>query len=422
MCPIGGFMINKEKLLNRFLNYVSIDTQSDNQSPSTPSTKGQFILAEMLAQEMKDLGLSSVSLSPFGFAYGMLPRNDAGDYPAIGLMAHLDTYCDFPGQSVNPIVHDNYAGGPLIISTSLGKSIDPTLFPELHQYIGHQIVTTDGTSLLGADDKGGIAIILSAINYLIDHPEIRHGDIYIAFSPDEEIDRGGIDAIDLSQMPVDFVITVDGDGVHEINFENFNASNAKLVIEGRSVHSGEAKGKLLHASYMAQELLSLIPKELRAEETEGYEGFIHLDDIHGSVASCEMTFSLRDFELQGLEDKKNLLAGLVSQLEQNYAGASFALTMHDDYINMKNCISAIPGLQELICAAYEKTGYAPKVLPIRGGTDGAMLAAKGLAAPNLFIGGHNYHGELEYVSVDAMALSSEALIHCFALSRRDLRP
>jgi tripeptide aminopeptidase len=413
-------MINKKKLLARFLKYVAVDTQSNNHSLSTPSTQGQLVLAKMLADEMEAMGLSQVSLSSSGFAYGLLPRNHQGDYPAIGLMAHLDTYCDFPGQSVNPVVHDAYKGGHLIINSTLQKSIDPALFPELNQYIGHQIVTTDGTSLLGADDKGGIAIILSTIEYLIDHPEINHGDIYIAFSPDEEIDRGGIDSLDLDRMPVDFIITVDGDGVHELNFENFNAASGKVVIVGRSVHTGEAKGKMLNACYIANELLSLIPKGMRAEETEGYEGFIHLDDIQGSVAFCEMTFSIRDFEQQGLEDKKQLLAKIVQKLEGIYTGATITLSLQDDYINMKNCISQFSGLQELICSAYEKTGHTPIILPIRGGTDGAMLAVKGLAAPNLFIGGHNYHGELEYVSVDAMALSSQALIHCFELSRRDM--
>lgn len=413
-------MINKEKLLSRFLTYVAIDTQSNNHSLSTPSTQGQLVLAKILADEMETMGLSQVSLSSSGFAYGLLPRNHQGDYPAIGLMAHLDTYCDFPGQSVNPMVHDEYKGGPLIISSTLQKGIDPAQFPELNRYIGHQIVTSDGTSLLGADDKGGIAIILSAIEYLIDHPEINHGDIYLAFSPDEEIDRGGIDSLDLDKMPVDFIITVDGDGIHELNFENFNAASCKVVIGGLSVHTGEAKGKMRHACYIGNELLCLIPKSMRAEETEGYEGFIHLDEMQGSVANCEMTFSIRDFEQQGLEDKKQLLTDIALKLECRYAGATINLSFQDDYVNMKNCISQFSGLQELICKAYEKTGHTPVVLPIRGGTDGAMLAVKGLAAPNLFIGGHNYHGELEYVSVDAMALSSQALIHCFSLSRRDM--
>lgn len=417
--PLWRFQMNKDGLLQRFLRYVAIDTQSDNKVDKTPSTDSQMVLASLLIMEMQDMGLSNVSLSSTGFAYGLLKANCDANYPPIGLMAHLDTYCDFPGHPVNPIVHNAYCGGPLVINADLGKVIDPALFPELSRYVGHQLVTTDGTTLLGADDKGGIAIILTAIEHLLLHPEIEHGDIYIAFSPDEETDKGGVDCLDLSLMPVDFVITVDGDGLNELNFENFNAASCKVHIEGRSVHTGEAKGKMLHAAYIGQEFLSLIQPDLRAEESEGYEGFIHLDDIQGSVAQCDLTFALRDFDRQGLEQKKELLSELAKCIESKHQGAAIHMTFHDDYINMKDCITAYHGLEALICSAYEKTGYTPQVIPIRGGTDGAMLAERGLAAPNLFIGGHNYHGELEYVSVDAMVIAAETLIHCFSLSRKD---
>lgn len=398
------------KLLQRFLNYVAIDTRSDDTSESTPTTSCQWNLARLLEKEMKDLGLSEVFLTDKCFVHGMLPANTGGSIPSIGLMAHMDTYPGFDGSSVKPVIHPSYKGGLITLNPQKLLFLDPELFPELNRYIGHDLITTDGTTLLGADDKGGIAEILTAVEHLIAHPDIPHGDIYIAFTPDEETDRGGIDALDLSLFPVDFVITVDGDGQGEVNFENFNAASALVTIRGRSVHTGEAKNKMINSSKIAVEWIGMLPENETPETTEGYEGFFHVDSLSGSVERAEINCMIRDFSPEGFSARKNTLKTITQTLNRKYGDDTVNLTLRDDYINMKNVLEKQPQLISGVLTALKYAGITPQVLPIRGGTDGAMLADRGIAAPNLFIGGHNYHGEFEFVSLQAMEAAVAGIV------------
>lgn len=409
------------KLLQRFLNYVAIDTRSDDASESTPSTPCQWDLARLLEKEMKELCLSKVILTDKCFVHGMLPAN-TGSTPAIGLMAHLDTYPGFDGSCVKPIIHPNYQGGIVPLNPEKFMFLDPELFPELNRYIGHDLITTDGTTLLGADDKGGIAEIMTAVEHLIAHPDIPHGDIYIAFTPDEETDRGGIDALDLSLFPIDFALTVDGDGQGEVNFENFNAANALVSIRGRSVHTGEAKDKMINSSKVAAEWIGMLPESEVPETTEGYEGFFHVDSLSGSVERAEINCIIRDFSIEGIDARKNTLRTITRTLNQKYGADTVNLVLRDDYINMKSVLEERPQLIAGVLTALRHVGITPQILPIRGGTDGAMLAARGIAAPNLFIGGHNYHGEFEFVSLQAMEAAVKGIIGIvrhFALNRQE---
>lgn len=398
------------QLLQRFLTYVAIETRSDDGSDTTPSTACQWDLAYLLEKELFELGLSQVLVTDKCFVHALLPANTQGKTPAIGLMAHLDTYPGFEGAGVKPQVHRNYQGGPLVLNPERDIRLDPELFPEMNRYMGHDLITTDGTTLLGADDKGGIAEIMTAVAHLMAHPEIPHGDIHIAFSPDEEIDRGGLGALDLNLFPVDFVLTVDGDGQGEVNFENFNAGSAVVSIRGRSVHTGEAKGKMINGTKVAMEWIGMLPASECPEETEGYQGFYHIDTLSGSVDCAEINCMIRDFSPVEYAGRKKALEAITESLNRKYGQDTVTMVLRDDYINMKNVIDQKPHLIAGVLKALEQTGTPPQILPIRGGTDGAMLAVMGIAAPNLYIGGHNYHGEFEFVSLQAMEAAVDGII------------
>lgn len=418
--------IDTKDMVARFMHYVTIDTRSDDHTLGTPSTAVQWVLANQLAKELTELGLVDVVVTESCFVHATLPANVeqalCGDVsscvnssPAIGLMAHLDTYPGFSGTSVKPILHPRYAGGEIVIQEAPRLVISPELSPELKNYIGHDIITSDGTTLLGADDKAGIAEIMAAVAYLVKHPEVPHGEIRIAFTPDEEIDRGGLSALEAANFPVDLVLTVDGDGLGEINFDNFNAAHVDLIFTGRSVHTGEAKGRMRHATKMALEWLSHLPEQEVAENTEGYEGFYHLDALEGGVDTAALTVLIRDFDAEGYQKRLKALSDITRTLQEKYGSENIAMTLTEDYRNMQAVIEKKPYLKTALIAAVKAAGITPKVTPIRGGTDGALLAEMGIPAPNLFIGGHNYHGQYEFVSVQAMEAAARAVVHFVVL-------
>lgn len=397
-------------ILERFINYVQIDTRSDDSSDSIPSSEGQWTLANLLVEELKSLGLEDIILTEHCFVHAKLPSNCGEDRPVIGLMAHLDTYPGFSGKDVNPVVHSNYQGEDLVLNAAENCILSPKDFPDLLKYLGDDIVTTDGRTLLGADDKAGIAEIMEAVAYFVVHPEVAHGELRIVFTPDEETDRGGLSALNLALLPVDFVITMDGDGIGEVNFENFNAAHAEIIINGRSVHTGEGKNRMINAGRIAAEWIAELPLSETPENTEGYEGFFHIEEVSGNVERAQIYCLIRDFYDEGFMQRKDYLKKLTAAFASKYGEKTIEMRLTDDYRNMKNVIERSPVLTDSVIKSIEASGLTPKVMPVRGGTDGAMLAEMGIAAPNIFLGGHNYHGQYEFVSVQAMEAATRVLI------------
>lgn len=398
-------------ILERFLNYVKIDTRSDDSVTQIPSTEGQWTLAKLLEKELLEMGLEEVLLTDRCFVHGVLKSNVETKLPVIGLMAHLDTYPGFTAAGVNPLLHQCYDGGKLMLNIERQTILSPDEFPDLLKYIGEDIITTDGTTLLGADDKAGIAEIMEAVAYFISHPEIPHGELRIVFTPDEETDRGGLEALDRALLPVDFVITMDGDGVGEVNFENFNAAHANINITGRSVHTGEAKGRMINACAIANEWISRLPKEEVPEHTENYEGFYHIEEMSGNVEHAHIYCLIRDFYEDAFMQRKDYLKKLTAELAAKYGENVIQITLTDDYRNMKHVIERDPVLIEAVIKSIRDSGITPKIMPIRGGTDGALLAEMGILAPNIFLGGHNYHGQYEFISVQAMEKATNVLVN-----------
>ncbi len=398
-------------ILERFMKYVKIDTRSDDSVAQIPSSKGQWELAKVLEKELVDLGLEEVVLTENCFVHAVLRANVDVKLPVIGLMAHLDTYPGFSSSGVNPIVHKRYQGGDLILNAERQMFLKPEDFPELLKYTGEDIITTDGTTLLGADDKAGIAEIMEAVAFFVRNPEVPHGELRVVFTPDEETDRGGLDALDRSLLPVDFVITMDGDGIGEVNFENFNAAHAEVLFTGRSVHTGEAKNRMINACAIANEWASMLPKDEVPEQTEGYEGFYHIEEMSGNVEQARIYCLIRDFSEDVFMQRKDFLKKLTAQFAEKYGAQVIQMTLTDDYRNMKNVIERDPLLIEAVLKSIRDSGLNPKILPVRGGTDGAMLAEMGILAPNIFLGGHNYHGQYEFISVQAMEAATQVLIN-----------
>lgn len=397
-------------VLQRFLSYITIDTRSDDNSETTPSTPGQWNLARLLVDELNELGLEQVILTEHCFVHAILPANTSVPVPTIGLVTHLDTSPAFCGGPVNPQIHSRYAGGPILLNPEKRLTLDPELFPKLSKYIGHDIITTDGTSLLGADDKAGIAEVMTALEHLLLNREIPHGEIRVVFTPDEETDRGGIQKMDWALFPVDTAVTVDGDGLGEVNFENFNAAHALVRIAGRSTYTGDAKNSMINACRIAAEWISHLPPSETPENTEGYEGFFHIERSAGTVETAEIYCLIRDFDLDGFMRRKALLQQITRKLNDQYGNNVIALTIHDDYFNMKSAIEPRPQLISGIVDSIHASGIMPRVVPVRGGTDGAHLAAKGIATPNIFVGCHNCHGPYEFISVQVMEAAVTTLI------------
>ncbi|MCD8042984.1 MAG: peptidase T [Tannerellaceae bacterium] len=392
---------------DRFLKYVSFDTESSETTGTTPSTPGQRVLAEELVKELQAIGLEEITLDDNCYLMATLPANTTKEVPAIGFIAHLDTSPDMPGKGVKArIVH--YEGGSIVLSEKEHVILSPEMFPELKAYTGQDIIVTDGTTLLGADDKGGIAAIVSAMEYLIQHPEIEHGKIRIAFTPDEEIGQGA-DHFDVQKFGCEWGYTIDGGQIGELEYENFNAAGAKISFKGLNVHPGTAKDKMVNASLLAVEFASWLPPHQRPEHTTGYEGFFHLTNMNGSVEEASLSYIIRDHDRALFEQKKQLLEVLVKQMNLLHPGST-TLEMHDQYYNMREMVEPNKHIIDLAFEAMTAVGVKPVVKPIRGGTDGARLSFMGLPCPNIFAGGHNFHGRYEYLPVDSLRKSMETII------------
>ncbi|AAM25000.1 tripeptide aminopeptidase [Caldanaerobacter subterraneus subsp. tengcongensis MB4] len=397
------------KVVERFLKYVKYHTTSDENSNTFPSTEGQLIFARELAKELKELGLSEVEVDENGYVTALLSANTDKKIPTIGFIAHMDTSPDMCGKDVKPQIIENYDGNDIVLNKEKGIILSTSEFPELKNYIGKTLITTDGTTLLGADDKAGIAEIITAIEYLINHPEIEHGNVKIAFTPDEEIGRG-VDKFNVKKFACDFAYTVDGGELGTIEYENFNAASAKIKIHGRNVHPGTAKGKMKNSILIGIELQNMLPELERPEHTEGYQGFYHLNNFQGTVEETSMYYIIRDFDKQAFSDKKEYIKSIVEALNKKYGEGTVELELKDQYYNMREVIEKHMHIVETAMEAMRSLGIEPKVVPIRGGTDGARLSFMGLPTPNLFTGGHNFHGKYEFIPIHAMEKAVEVIV------------
>lgn len=389
----------------RFLRYVKIDTASDPHSESTPSTLKQFNLAKLLVEEMKALGLEDVSLDDRCYIMGRLKGNTPGA-PRIGLIAHMDTSPDFNSEHVMPKLIMNYDGGDIVLNEAIGIVMTPKDFPELLGYVGQDLITTDGTTLLGADDKAGIAEILSIVEYLEAHPEIPRGDLMVAFTPDEEVGKGA-DHFDVEKFGAEFAYTFDGGELGELEYENFNAASADLIILGRNIHPGSAKNKMVNSLLIAMELNGMLPVAEIPAYTEKYEGFFHLTEMKGDVERTTLHYIIRDHDMKQFIERKEMLQRIVDFLNNTYGAGTVSLTVKDSYYNMKEKIEPVLSIVTEVKEAMEALGVKPIIKAIRGGTDGSRLSYMGLPTPNIFTGGHNFHGRFEYVSMQAMEMAVE---------------
>lgn len=395
-------------IVDRFIKYARIDTQSDENSTQIPSTLKQFNLAKEVEKEAIEMGLVDVSLDNNCYLMATLPSNTSKKVPVIGFISHLDTSPDMSGNNVNPRIVKNYDGKDIILNEINNVILSPKDFPELLSHKGEDIIVTDGTTLLGADDKAGIAEIMSAMQYLIDHPEIEHGKIRIGFTPDEEIGRGA-DKFDVEKFGADWAYTMDGSEVGELEYENFNAASAKIEIQGRNVHPGYAKDKMINAIQVANELISLLPKNERPEFTEGYEGFFHLISMAGTVEEANLSFIIRDHDRIKFEDRKKLLISSVGLLNKKYDNR-ITLNLNDQYYNMREKVEPVMHIVDYAYQAMEELGIKPNVKPIRGGTDGSKLSFMGLPCPNIFAGGMNFHGKYEFLPITSMKKASQVIV------------
>ena len=401
----------QNKLVDRFLSYVAIDTRSDPASLTVPSTAAQLKLARLLEKEMKEIGFADVSVDDKGYLFGKLPGNAPSEVPKIGFIAHMDTAPDFVADKVNPLIWKDYDGKDLILNENEEKNIimEVETFPELKNYIGNTLITTDGTTLLGADDKAGIAVILTAMEFLVQHPEIKRGDLRIGFTPDEEICRGA-DHFDVEKFDADFAYTIDGGEIGKLQYENFNAAQAKIAINGRNIHPGSAKNKMKNALLIGIDFASMLPEAETPGHTDDYEGFFHLTDFNGTVEQAEMVYIIRDHDMEQFERRKLLLGAAAKYGNEKYGEGSLMLDIKDQYFNMKEQVEPVLHIVDNAQKAMEAVGITPKIIPIRGGTDGSRLSYMGLPTPNLFMGGHNYHGRFEYIPVESMIKSVKTVI------------
>ena len=402
-----------EKLLNRFLRYVSVDTQSNEESETQPSAAKEWDLLKLLKAELEEMGVE-VNLDEYGYVMASIPSNIGTEVPAVGFIAHVDTAPDASGKDVKPQIIPDYDGGAIPLKGVPGLQLKPEEFPELLHFKGQTLITTDGTTLLGADDKAGVAEIMNAVQYITEHPEFKHGPVKIGFTPDEEIGRGVV-KFDVSRFGADYAYTMDGGEIGELEFENFNAASAKLHIQGRNVHPGNAKGKMKNAILIGQELNSLLPVEQRPEYTEGYEGFFHIISFKGTVAEADFGYIIRDHDRSKFEAKKALIRQVTDFINAKYGEGTATLTLKDQYYNMREQVEPHYHIIEKAVKAMEMAGVKPKIQPIRGGTDGANLSFKGLPCPNIFAGGLNFHGKMEYVPLESMEKASEVILNLISL-------
>lgn len=397
----------KHDLIKRLTTYAKMDTQSNEENDSTPSTPGQMELAHLLVDELKSIGMDDVGVDDNGYVMATLPANTNKEVPTIGFLAHVDTATDFTGKNVQPQVVENYDGNDIALNEEVTLSTDD--FPELSQYKGHTLITTDGTTLLGADNKAGIAEIMTAMEHLIKNPDIEHGRIRVAFTPDEEIGRGP-HKFDVSRFDASFAYTVDGGPLGELQYESFNAAAARVTFKGNSVHPGTAKDKMVNAGKMAAAFISQFPEKEAPEHTEGYEGFYHLISVSGNAETAEVSYIIRDFDKDRFGARKETVAKFVQDMQDAYGENNIILDMNDQYYNMRDKIEPVKHIVDIAYQAMENLDITPAVVPVRGGTDGSQLSYKGLPTPNLFTGGENFHGKYEYVSVDHMELATKTIV------------
>lgn len=404
-------------LIERFLKYVSFDTQSDENSGVTPSTSKQMIFARYLKGELESLGLEEVELDELGYLYATLPANTDKEVPVIGFIAHMDTSPDMSGAGVTPRVVYGYDGSDIVLNAEENVILAPSQFPELLDHKGEDLIVTNGLTLLGADDKAGIAEIVTAVTYLQRHPEIKHGKIRIAFNPDEEIGRGA-HKFDVEKFGCRWAYTMDGGEVGELEFENFNAASAKVVVKGRNVHPGYAKGKMINAIRVANEFMSQLPEEETPEHTEGYEGFYHVVGIEGEVEQATVSYIIRDHDRAKFEARKEQMKAWGEAINRKYGADIVTVELHDQYYNMRQQIEPVMHIIDTAFKAMEEAGVTPKVKAIRGGTDGAQLSFKGLPCPNIFAGGLNFHGRYEFVPVQSMEKAMMVVVKIAELTAR----
>ncbi|WP_420400382.1 peptidase T [Flagellimonas sp.] len=397
-----------DKLLARFLEYVSIDTQSDPYSKSTPSTEKQWNLAKKLVLELHQIGMQEVSIDENAYIMATLPSNMEKEVPTIGFISHMDTSPDFSGSRVKPQVVENYNGEDIVLNKAKNIVLSPSYFEDLEQYKGQTLITTDGSTLLGADDKAGVAEIITAMEYLVQHPEIKHGTIRIAFTPDEEIGRGA-HKFDVEKFGADWAYTMDGSQIGELEYENFNAASAKIKIEGKSVHPGYAKGKMVSAIGIANEFLGLLPSKEVPEHTSGREGFFHVHKLKGEIELAEIELIIRDHDGGHFEARKELLKDISNKLNKKH-GDCIHLKIEEQYQNMKEKVEPVFHIVEIAEEAMLSLGIEPIIKPIRGGTDGSQLSFMGLPCPNIFAGGHNFHGKYEYIPLESMQKAVQVIV------------
>jgi tripeptide aminopeptidase len=398
-----------EQVLDRFLRYTKVFTTSDHESQTYPSTERQIPFADQLANELRSIGLTDVERDSYGYVTATLPSNTEKQVPVIGFISHMDTSPDYSGENVNPQLVKNYNGNDIILNSGSNTVLSPTYFPELLKYVGQDIITTDGTTLLGADDKAGIAEIFTAMDYLIQHPEIKHGKIRVCITPDEEVGQG-TKYFDVAKFGADFAYTLDGGEIGELEYENFNAAGAKITVKGRSVHPGYAKNTMINSSLVAMQIVQMLPPEQRPEHTTGYEGFFHLTSFEGDVSETKLEFIIRDHDLNKFESKKKLMQEICSLVNLRHGTGTVTLELKDQYFNMKQKVEPVKYIVDIAEQAMIEVGVKPKVKAIRGGTDGAQLSWKGLPCPNIFAGGHNFHGPYEFVPVQSMQKAVEVIV------------
>ncbi|NAW50342.1 peptidase T [Elizabethkingia argentiflava] len=400
----------QQKLLQRFLTYIKIYSTSDPESDTTPSTQQQWEMVDYLFKELQEIGLESVSKDEHGYVYGFIPSNIDKEVPQIGFISHFDSSPDFNGKNIKPLVWENYDGGDLLLNKETGFTLSPSKFQELSQYKGQTIISTDGTSLLSADDKAGIAEIVTAAEYLIAHPEIKHGRISIGFTPDEEIGRGA-DKFDVENFGAAWAYTMDGGEIGELEYENFNASGAVVKIKGLSVHPGYAYGKMLNAGLLAAEFIQSLPADQTPATTKGYEGFFHLTDIKAGVSEAKLQYIVRDHDYTKYKQRNQLLKQKIEEFNQKYGAGTAELEIREQYLNMRKQIEDKMYIVDFAEEAMKLSGVKPNIKAIRGGTDGSRLSYMGLPCPNIFAGGHNFHGPYEYVPLESMSKATQVILN-----------
>lgn len=408
-------MIDKKNLIDRFLRYIEIDTQSDDTvTERFPSTEKQLILSNLLVNELKELGAQDVEIDQYGYVMATIPANTNKKVPVLGFLAHVDTAPDMSGKNVNPRFIENYDGSDIILNKDLNITLSSKEFPELKDYKGKTLIVTDGTTLLGADDKAGVAEIMTAVEYMLKNPDFKHGKIRISFTVDEEVGRG-VDYFDVKKFGADYGYTLDGGTMGELEFENFNAAGAKITVQGRNIHPGYAKDKMINAILVAQEFNSMLPVNERPEHTQDYEGFYHLIKMEGTVEKATFQYIIRDHNRAKFENRKAYMERVANYLNTKYGKGTITLELKDQYYNMREKVEPVYHVISTAIEAMEKVGVKPNVKPIRGGTDGARLSYMGLPCPNLFAGGENFHGKFEYVPVESMEKAAEVMLKIIEL-------